>query len=150
MRAILQRVTEAKVEVAGEVIANQGVGFLILLGVTDSDSEKDVAWLTRKIAGMRVFEDEDGKMNLSIQQLAGEVTVVSQFTLFASTKKGNRPSFLGAAKPEVAEPLYLKFCQELEQLLGRPVAKGRFGAMMNISLVNHGPVTISLDSQRPE
>ena len=150
MRAILQRVTQASVVVAGETIAQQGPGFLILLGITHSDSEEDVAWLARKIRAMRVFEDEAGKMNLSVKDLDGEVTVVSQFTLFAATKKGNRPSFLEAARPEVAEPLYEQFCRQMESLLGKPVATGRFGAMMEISLVNSGPVTITLDSKNPE
>ena len=150
MRAILQRVSQAEVRSEGEILASQEAGFLILLGITESDSATDRSWLVRKIAGMRIFEDEDGRMNQSLSDIRGEITVVSQFTLYASTKKGNRPSFLGAAKPEIAEPLYEQFCEELSQTIDRPVGRGRFAAMMEVSLINNGPVTIILDSQRPE
>lgn len=150
MRAIIQRISQATIEVEGELIAKQNEGFLVLLGVTEMDSTEDIRWLARKILGMRVFEDEMGKMNHSIKDTGGDITVVSQFTLFASTKKGNRPSFLGAAKPEIAKPLYEKFCFELQSLLGKKIETGRFGAMMEISLINSGPVTISMDSKRPE
>lgn len=150
MRAILQRVSQAKVLSEGQTLASQGPGLLILLGITANDTEADRSWLARKIAGMRIFEDQDGKMNQSLSDIGGEATVVSQFTLYASTKKGNRPSFLAAAKPDIAEPLYEQFCEELSHLIERPVGRGRFGSMMEVSLINNGPVTIALDSQRPE
>ncbi len=150
MRTIIQRVSQAQVEIGNKIVASQNSGFLILLGITHSDETKDIIWLTRKITGMRVFEDEAGKMNHSIKDTGGDIIVVSQFTLFASTKKGNRPSFLDAAKPEKAEPLYQEFCQKLSTSLGKPVKTGHFGAMMEITLTNSGPVTISLDSQNPE
>lgn len=150
MRAIIQRVREAEVTSEGATLAKQGAGLLVLLGITDSDTEADLLWLVRKISAMRIFDDQDGKMNLSLTDIAGEVTVVSQFTLMASTKKGNRPSFLRAAKPSVSEPLYEQFCQSLSQAINQPVGTGQFGAMMAVSLVNDGPVTILLDSQNPE
>lgn len=150
MRAILQRVKEAKVTSEGQVLSRQGPGFLILLGVIAEDTRADCDWLVRKISAMRVFEDGEGRMNLSLQDTGGQVIVVSQFTLFASTKKGNRPSFLKAARPEIAEPRYQEFCQALSKALGQPVGQGRFGAMMEISLINDGPVTIVLDSKNPE
>lgn len=150
MRALLQRVSEAEVSSDGEQLAAQGPGLLVLLGVTAEDSPSDLNWLVRKIAAMRIFEDSEGKMNLSVKDIAGAVTVVSQFTLYASTKKGNRPSFLGAAPPAIAEPLYLEFCLQLEKELGQPVGRGRFGADMKVRLTNDGPVTIWLDSQQPD
>lgn len=149
MRAILQRVSQAQVTSEGQTLAQQGPGFLILLGVTDNDTNQDLAWMVRKIVGMRIFEDEEGKMNHAIIETAGDITVVSQFTLFASTKKGNRPSFLQAATPEISKPLYEEFCSALSQALNKPVGRGQFGAMMEVSLVNDGPVTISLDSKNP-
>jgi D-tyrosyl-tRNA(Tyr) deacylase len=150
MRAILQRVSQAQVISEGQTLAQQGAGYLILLGITDDDDHQDIAWLARKIIGMRIFEDQEGKMNDAITDVEGEITVVSQFTLFASTKKGNRPSFLKAAKPDLAEPLYEAFCSTLSELLGKPVGRGKFGAMMEVSLVNNGPVTIILDSKALE
>lgn len=150
MRAILQRVSRATVSIDGEVVADQEAGLLVLLGVTESDTSSDIDWLIRKIINMRIFDDANGQMNLSLKEIDGELTVVSQFTLLASTKKGNRPSYLAAAKPDISKPLYEEFCQKAEATLGKAIGTGRFGAMMNISLVNSGPVTISLDSKRPE
>ncbi len=150
MRAIVQRVEQAKVTSEGELLAQQGTGFLVLLGITKNDTEADLNWMVGKVAGMRVFEDSEGKMNQCLIDIAGEVTVVSQFTLFASTKKGNRPSFLRAARPEIAEPLYEAFCESLSQAIQKPVGRGKFGAAMEVSLTNSGPVTISLDSQDRE
>ncbi|MDA7887915.1 D-aminoacyl-tRNA deacylase [Akkermansiaceae bacterium] len=150
MRVVLQRVSEAQVSVSGEVISRIGQGFLILLGIEEADSMEDASWLVGKISKMRVFDDADGKMNLSLQDISGEALVVSQFTLHASVRKGNRPSFIKAARPEHAEPLYEKFCAFLSEEIGKPVGQGIFGAMMNVSLTNHGPVTILIDSQNRE
>ena len=147
MRAVLQRVCEASVTVVGRVVGETGPGFLILLGVEDGDTTVDIEWLVGKILPMRVFEDEDGKMNRSILDTGGGALVVSQFTLHARTKKGTRPSFDRAARPEVAIPLYERFVAGLSAGLGRPVATGEFGAMMQVALVNDGPVTILLDSR---
>lgn len=150
MRVVLQRVSEAQVISEGQVLASQGPGFLILLGITTEDGSTDIDWLVRKICGMRIFPDSEGKMNNALTDIQGEVTVVSQFTLYASCKKGNRPSFLTAAKPEIAEALYESFCNQLSESLGSPVGRGKFGADMKVSLINDGPVTIQLDSHRPE
>lgn len=150
MRALLQRVSEAEVVSERIVLSQQGPGLLILLGVTATDADSDLHWLVRKISALRIFQDPEGKMNLSVKDIGGEVTVVSQFTLYASTKKGNRPSFLAAAPPAIAAPFYEKFCQQLALEIGKPVGRGRFGADMKVQLVNDGPVTIWLDSQEPE
>lgn len=150
MRAVLQRVSEASVTVGDRVTGETGPGFLILLGVEEGDTEADVAWLVGKILPMRVFEDDEGKMNRSILDTGGNALVVSQFTLHARTRKGTRPSFDRAARPEVAIPLYERFVAELSAGLGRPVATGEFGAMMTVALVNDGPVTILLDSRVKE
>jgi len=150
MRAVLQRVSEASVTVSERITGEIGPGFLILLGVEEGDTATDVAWLVGKILPMRVFEDEDGKMNLSILDTGGGALVVSQFTLHARTKKGTRPSFDRAARPEVAIPLYERFVAELSAGLGKPIATGEFGAMMKVALVNDGPVTILLDSRVKE
>jgi len=150
MRAVLQRVSEASVTVSGRITGEIGPGFLILLGVEEGDTATDVAWLVGKILPMRVFEDEDGKMNRSILDTGGDALVVSQFTLHARTKKGTRPSFDRAARPEVAIPLYERFVAELSAGLGKPLATGEFGAMMKVALVNDGPVTILLDSRVKE
>lgn len=145
MKALIQRVSEASVEVEGEVVSQIGRGMLILLGVTHSDSSAEVARLVRKIPSLRIFEDEGGNMNCSVEDIGGEVIVVSQFTLYASTKKGNRPGFSGAARPEQAEPLYEELVEKLRCVMGRErVGTGVFGAHMNVSLVNDGPVTIEL------
>jgi len=147
MRALLQRVSGASVMIGGEKVSEIGQGFLILLGIGDGDDGADIAWLCGKIVRMRIFADEEGKMNRSILDSGGSVLVVSQFTLHASTKKGNRPSFLNAAPPELSEPLYGKFCEALSAELGKAVARGVFGADMQVSLTNDGPVTIWLDSR---
>lgn len=150
MRAVLQRVSEASVTVADRITGETGPGFLILLGVEEGDEVADVSWLVGKILPMRVFEDDEGKMNRSILDLGGGALVVSQFTLHARTKKGTRPSFDRAARPDVAIPLYEHFVAELSKGLGKPVATGEFGAMMKVALVNDGPVTILLDSRMKE
>lgn len=150
MRVILQRVCEASVSVNQQSIAQITHGLLILLGVESGDGPKDISWLIGKITKMRIFDDSQGKMNLSLLDHGGTALVVSQFTLHASTKKGNRPSFLKAAPPQEAKPLYLKFCEALSQQLSQPVQTGSFGATMKVSLINDGPVTITLDSRHPE
>lgn len=145
MRALIQRVSRAEVRVAGEVVGAVGLGYMILLGVKPDDTPELAEKLAAKVAKLRVFEDEAGKMNLAISKVNGACLVVSQFTLYGSVKDGNRPGFSYAARPEVAEPLYEKFCQALAAL-GVPVEKGRFGAMMEVELVNDGPTTIWLDT----
>lgn len=150
MRALLQRVSEASVTIEDKIYGEIGSGFLILLGVEQADDETDLEWLVKKILGMRIFEDEAGKMNLSILETGGDALVVSQFTLHARVKKGNRPSFERAARPDQAIQLYEKFISELEKGLDRTVPTGKFGAMMAVALVNDGPVTIMLDSRNRE
>lgn len=150
MRAVVQRVSSASVAIAGEAVAAIGPGLLLLLGVEEGDGPDDIAWLAPKIARMRIFPDEAGLMNRALADTGGDAIVVSQFTLHASTRKGNRPSFLRAARPELSEPLYQLFCQALERELGRPVGRGRFGADMQVALVNDGPVTIVIDSRNRE
>lgn len=147
MIAVIQRVTEASVTIENEVRGQIGTGFLMLLGITHTDTDEDVVWLARKIAGMRVFNDSEGKMNLDLAAVDGNVLLISQFTLHASTKKGNRPSFIEAARPEVAIPLYERMILELSQSLGKPIATGEFGADMKVRLLNDGPVTIVVDSK---
>ena len=151
MRAVIQRVSEASVTIDGEVRSKIGRGLVVLLGIEDGDSsEDDSAWLVGKIARLRVFDDPDGNMNVSLADVAGEVLLISQFTLHASTKKGNRPSFIRAARPEVAVPLYEDFIARLEKEIGREVATGEFGADMKVALVNDGPVTITIDTKNRE
>ncbi len=150
MRAVIQRVLEASVTVDGETISKIGPGLLVLVGVEDADSSEDAAWLAGKIARMRIFSDDDGKMNRSVSEAGGGILAVSQFTLHAATKKGNRPSFLRAADPAVSEPLYRDFCGLLETESGGPVGRGIFGADMQVALVNDGPVTIIIDSRARE
>jgi len=150
MRAVVQRVSSASVAIGGTVKSAIEYGVLILLGVEDADGADDIAWLVGKIARARIFDDERGIMNVSLQDAGGEALVISQFTLFASTKKGNRPSYLRAAKPEIATPLYERFIAQLEGELGKPVGTGTFGADMKVSLVNDGPVTILYDSKVKE
>jgi len=147
MRVVLQRVKEASVSVSGNIISKIGHGFLILLGIEMEDSEEDISWLCAKIAKLRVFADENDSMNKSILDTGGAIIVVSQFTLHASTKKGNRPSFIKAARPEVAIPLYEAFVSNMETAIDKKVQTGSFGAMMDVSLVNDGPVTIVIDSK---
>lgn len=150
MRAVIQRVARASVAVDNTIIAEIGPGLLIFLGIEAADSESDAVWLSQKIAKMRLFDDEVRKPNLDLAAIDGQALVVSQFTLHASTKKGNRPSFIKAAPPAHAEPLYLRFSQLLSEHLGKAVPTGKFGAHMNVALVNDGPVTILIDSQRRE
>ncbi|MCH1581519.1 MAG: D-aminoacyl-tRNA deacylase [Flavobacteriales bacterium] len=150
MRAVVQKVSRASVQVEGKTIGSCGPGFMILLGVHAEDTEEDAAWLAQKTAALRVFSDADGKMNQSILDISGEALVVSQFTLHAKYKKGARPSFIHAARPEKAIPLYERFVRQLEDHLKRPVATGQFGAMMEVDLVNDGPVTITMDTRNKE
>ncbi len=147
MRAVIQRVKKASVSVGNELNAVMHQGLLVLLGVEAEDTKEDVNWLCRKICNMRIFSDDAGNMNLSLKDIDGEAIIVSQFTLHANTKKGNRPSFIKAAKPEIAKPLYEKFIQEFEERLGKKVGTGKFGADMEINLTNDGPVTIIIDSK---
>jgi len=150
MRAVIQRVKEASVTVEGKEIASIEEGFLILLGIEAADNHEDIEWLTGKIVKLRVFGDDNGAMNNSITDVDGAIIVVSQFTLHASTKKGNRPSFIKAARPEQAIPLYHLFVQSLETKLGKKVPTGEFGAMMDVALINDGPVTLIIDSKNRE
>ena len=150
MRAVVQRVSRAEVRVEGEVIGACRSGVMVLLGVHAEDAEADADWLARKVAEMRIFSDEDGKMNRALTDFGGEALVVSQFTLHAKTKKGARPSFIHAARPETAIPLYERFVRQLEDHLKRPVATGRFGAMMEVDLINDGPVTFTMDTRNKE
>jgi D-tyrosyl-tRNA(Tyr) deacylase len=150
MRVIIQRVSEASVTVKNDKIANIGQGYLILLGIEADDDQEDIDWLAGKIVKLRIFADENDAMNLSLLDVEGEVIVVSQFTLHASTKKGNRPSFIKAARPEIAIPLYEKFIETLGQQLKTKVQTGSFGAMMDVALVNDGPVTILMDSKNKQ
>jgi D-tyrosyl-tRNA(Tyr) deacylase len=150
MRAVIQRVSRASVSVNGVARSSIGRGLLVLLGIGEADGEEDVAWLAGKIARMRLFPDAQGVMNVSLQEAGGEALVVSQFTLHASTRKGNRPSYIRAARPETAVPLYEMFVAALAAELGRPVRTGDFGAMMEVGLVNDGPVTILIDSKNRE
>ncbi len=147
MIAVLQRVTEASVTIAGNVKGQIGSGLLVLLGITHTDTKEDVDWLGKKIVNMRIFGDAEGKMNLALPDTGGDILLISQFTLHASTKKGNRPSFIEAARPEVAIPLYAQMIQVLETELGKPIQTGAFGADMQIRLLNDGPVTILIDSK---
>jgi len=150
MRAIVQRVSEAEVTIAGDVVGRIGRGLLVFVGVETGDTPADVSWLAAKIAQLRIFADEAGKMNRDVRDVDGGVLVVSQFTLHASTKKGNRPSFLRAARPEESVPLYESFLAAIEQETGRPPARGVFAADMLVRLVNDGPVTIPIDSRNRE
>lgn len=146
MKIVIQRVLESSVTVDGETIGSIGPGMMILLGVAQGDSQAEADLLVRKTAAMRIFPDDEGVMNRSVTDVSGDVLVVSQFTLCASVKKGNRPSYINAARPEIAEPLYEYFCRRMSEAIGRPVAHGRFGADMKVSLVNDGPVTIIADT----
>ncbi|MBQ8022349.1 MAG: D-tyrosyl-tRNA(Tyr) deacylase [Bacteroidales bacterium] len=147
MRAVIQRVTEASVSIGGSVKSAIGPGLLVLLGIGHDDDRTDIAWLSGKIAGLRIFDDDNGVMNRSVVDVGGEVLVVSQFTLMASTKKGNRPAYIKAAGHEIAIPLYEAFCAALSDAIGRPVQTGTFGADMQVALVNDGPVTICIDTK---
>lgn len=147
MRVVLQRVSEASVKIDGKIKSEIGKGLLILVGIEDEDDNKDIAWLCNKIVNMRIFNDGAGVMNDSLLDIKGEALVISQFTLHASTKKGNRPSYIKAAKPKVAIPLYEAFIKEMKNKLGKGVGTGEFGADMKVSLINDGPVTILMDSK---
>ena len=150
MRAVIQRVSSASVTIGGAVRSQIGPGLLVLLGVGHEDGREDIDWLAKKIAGLRIFDDADGVMNLSVTETGGDIIVVSQFTLMASTKKGNRPSYIGAAGHEKAIPLYEQFCKALSLAIGKPVGTGEFGADMKVALVNDGPVTICIDTKNKE
>ena len=150
MRTVIQRVTSASVSIEGEIVGQIGKGVMLLLGITPEDTQQDADWLVGKISRLRIFDDTNGVMNLSLQDIGGEALVVSQFTLMASYRKGNRPSYIRAASPDIAIPLYEYFVAQLQQALGRPVPTGRFGADMQVSLTNDGPVTIVMDSKNPE
>jgi D-aminoacyl-tRNA deacylase len=150
MRAVIQRVSEAKVTIGGAIKGAIGKGLLILLAVEEADGPEDIEWLSGKIVRLRIFDDEAGVMNRSVQEVQGDILLVSQFTLFASTRKGNRPSYSRSAGPDLAIPLYEKFIQRLQQDFGKPVQTGEFGAQMAVSLANDGPVTIIIDSKLRE
>lgn len=147
MIVVIQRVSEASVRIEGKVKSEIGEGLLILVGIEEADGAEDISWLSKKIVNLRIFPDENQVMNKSVIDIAGEVLLISQFTLHASTKKGNRPSYIKAAKPEIAIPLYENFIQTLESDLGKPIGTGEFGADMKVALVNDGPVTILIDSK---
>ena len=150
MRVVVQRVVSARVEVGGETVGAIGAGLLVLAGFEEGDGDADLAWLSAKLCRLRIFDDAAGVMNRSVVDSGGEILAVSQFTLFASVKKGNRPSWSRAARPEVSRPLFERFVRQLESDLGRPVPTGVFGADMQVHLVNDGPVTIAIDSRNPE
>lgn len=150
MRVVIQRVSEASVKIEGELVSAIKKGILILVGIEDSDLPEDIDWLATKITQLRIFDDENGVMNLSVKDIDGEILIVSQFTLHASTKKGNRPSYIRASKPDFAIPMYEKFIQKTEELLGKKAGTGKFGAMMDVALINDGPVTIIIDTKQKD
>lgn len=150
MRAVIQRVSNASCSVNGEITGQIGTGFMVLLGIEDADNDEDVKWLALKITNMRIFPDENGAMNKALSEVNGEILLISQFTLYASTKKGNRPGFTRSAKPDVAIPLYEKMITELGNVTGKKIQTGIFGADMQISLINDGPVTITIDTKSKE
>ncbi|MGL5272014.1 MAG: D-aminoacyl-tRNA deacylase [Phocaeicola sp.] len=150
MRVIIQRVSHASVTIEGNCKSAIKKGMLILVGIEDTDNEEDAEWICKKIVNLRIFDDEQGVMNKSVIDIAGEILIISQFTLFASYKKGNRPSYIRASKPEKAIPLYESFCKMVSEALGKPVGTGIFGADMKVELLNDGPVTISMDSKNKE
>lgn len=147
MKAVIQRVANASVTIKGNLKSSIGQGLLVLLGVGEDDGQEDIAWLVRKISAMRIFDDTDGVMNLSVIDIGGEVLVVSQFTLMADCRRGNRPSYIKAARHEISIPLYEEFCRCMSDAIGKPVGTGEFGAYMKVDLLNDGPVTIILDSK---
>ena len=150
MRLLIQRVREASVTIEGEVRSQIGQGLLVLVGIEEADGDEDIEWLAGKLLRLRIFDDEQGVMNLDVQQVGGELLIVSQFTLFASTRKGNRPSYIRSAGEAISRPLYERFVRRVEELLGRAVGTGEFGADMQVALVNDGPVTIWIDSRNRE
>ena len=147
MKAVLQRVSKASVEINSSIVANINFGLLVLVGIEDADTQEDIHWLCQKIVNLRIFGDENDVMNLSVKDIQGDIIVVSQFTLHANTKKGNRPSYIKASKPEIAIPLYENFVRQIELELGKKIQTGKFGADMKVALVNDGPVTIIIDSK---
>ena len=150
MRVVIQRTTHASVTIGGQLKSAIGPGMLILVGIEDADGPEDIDWLCRKIVNLRIFDDDEGVMNRSVLETGGDILVVSQFTLHASTKKGNRPSYIRAAQPEISIPLYEQFCEALSQALGKSVETGQFGADMQVELLNDGPVTICMDTKNKE
>ena len=150
MRVVIQKVTQASVSIENQTVASIDKGLLVLVGIEDGDTNEDIAWLSSKIVNLRIFDDDNGVMNLSVKEVEGEVLIVSQFTLHASTKKGNRPSNIKAARREVAISIYEAFIKQVETLLGKKVPTGQFGAMMQVSLCNNGPVTILIDTKNKE
>lgn len=150
MRVLVQKVSQASVTIEGEIKSEIGQGLLILLGIENEDTQEDIDWLCKKIVNLRIFNDDDGKMNLSVQDVGGGLLVVSQFTLFASTKKGNRPGFTRSAKPDFAVPMYENFVKTLGMVSGKEIGTGEFGAMMDVALINDGPVTIWMDTKNKE
>lgn len=150
MRVVIQRVSEASVTIDGTVISSIGKGYMILLGIEESDTTEDIGWLSKKIVGLRIFSDSEGKMNLDIKEVSGDILLISQFTLHAQTKKGNRPSYIKAARPEQAISLYEQFINQLNSDLNKQIYTGEFGADMKVTLVNDGPVTIMIDSKNKE
>jgi D-aminoacyl-tRNA deacylase len=147
MLVVIQRVSQASLHINQELYAQIGQGLMVLIGIAPDDTEEDIEWLVPKIVQLRIFADEEGKMNRSVQEVTGDILLVSQFTLHASTKKGNRPSFLGAAKPDIAVPLYEQTVNALETAMGKPIQTGEFGADMQVNLINDGPVTIIIDTK---
>jgi len=150
MRVVIQKVSEASVTVEEKIVSKIGAGLLVLVGIEDADTNEDIDWLSKKIVQLRIFLDDDGVMNRSVLDEGGDIIVVSQFTLHAMTKKGNRPSYIRASKPDFAIPMYEKFCESLSADLGKPVGRGVFGAHMDVALVNNGPVTILIDSKNKD
>ena len=150
MRVVIQRTTHASVTIGGQLKSAIGPGMLILVGIEETDGPEDIDWLCRKIVNLRIFDDDEGVMNRSVLETGGDILVVSQFTLHASTKKGNRPSYIRAARPEISIPLYEQFCEALSQTLGKSVETGQFGADMQVELLNDGPVTICMDTKNKE
>ena len=150
MRLVIQRVTEASVKVDGEIVGAIQNGLMVLVGIEDADSQEDIEWLAGKVSNSRIFDDAEGVMNLSVKEVQGDILLISQFTLHASTKKGNRPSYINASKPPIAIPLYEAMIQQLEKEMGKSIQTGRFGADMKVSLLNNGPVTIIMDSKNKD
>lgn len=150
MKAVIQRVTNASVTINSHVVAEIATGLLVLLGIEEADDDSDIEWLSRKIVNLRIFNDAEGIMNASVKEVGGDILVVSQFTLHASTKKGNRPSYIKAAKPKIAIPIYENFLSQISTDLGKPIQSGEFGADMKVSLLNDGPVTIIIDTKNKE
>ena len=150
MRVVVQRVSEANVKVEGQVVGEIQTGLMVLLGIQNEDSTEDIEWISNKLVQMRIFDDADGVMNLSVKDVDGNILLISQFTLYAATKKGNRPSYIAAAKPEIAIPIYEQMMLQLTKDLGKPIQTGQFGADMKVSLLNNGPVTIIIDSKNKE